>query len=117
MAKLSYHITAERPAAKLWLLDDDGTLIDFSTGGYSWALKVGVKGSTALLTKTSGIVGAVGAGTEPTGTPNCVITWTAGEIAASDVVAGNTYTFLLTATITSLDRVFEGMFEVKPVIT
>lgn len=118
MAKrLSFHITADRPAARLWLEDDDGSLIDFSSGSYTWSLKVGVKGSAALLTKTSGIAGAVGAGEEPDGTPNCVITWTAGEIAASSVVAGNVYTFILTATISSLDRVFEGAFEVKSVLS
>lgn len=113
---LSYHITADRPAAKLWLRDDDGTLIDFSSG-YTWAFKVGETGSAALLTKTSGITGAAGSGSEPTGTPNCTITWTAGEIAASTVVAGNGYPFQLTATTSSLDRVFEGLFVVKAVIT
>lgn len=114
--KLSYHITADRPAAELWLYDDDGTLIDLSSG-YTFSFKVGVKGETALLTKTSGITGAAGAGSEPDGTPNCVIAWTAGEIAASTVVAGTTYAFTLTATTSSLDRVFEGVFEVKKVIT
>jgi hypothetical protein len=29
---LRYHQGAERPALKLWLHDDDGTLIDFATG-------------------------------------------------------------------------------------
>jgi len=115
--KLSYHLTADRPAAALWLLDDDGDLIDFSDAGYTWTLKVGHDGFAALLTKTAGIVGAAGAGREPTGTPNCVITWSSGEIAASDVAAGNTYGFDLTATISGLDRVFDGVFEVKRVIT
>ncbi len=117
MAKLSYAITADRPAAELWLYDDDGTLIDFSSVSYTWSLKVGNKGEAALLTKSSGIAGAVGAGVEPSGTANCVITWTAGEIAASNVVAGSVYAFQLTATISSLDRVFEGQFEVKSVIS
>jgi len=114
--KLAYHITADRPAAKLWLEDDDGTLIDFSTG-YTFTLLIGDKGSAAKLTKASGITGAAGSGKEPTGVPNVTVTWSAGEIAASSVVAGQSYVFELTARATgSLDRVFEGMFEVRRVV-
>jgi hypothetical protein len=113
---LEYVITADRPAAELWLFDDDGTLLDLSAVGYTFSFKVGVPGEAALLTKSSGITGAVGAGEEPDGTPNCVVTWTAGEIAASSLVAGRTYAFQLTATTTSLDRVFEGKFVVKKAI-
>ena len=109
---LRYHSTAERPAAKLWLFDDDGTLIDFSSG-YTFALKIGTKGSAALATKSSGFTGATGAGIEPTGTPNVTITWTAGELA----ITPGTYTWILTATTNSLDRVFEGIFEIEDVIT
>jgi hypothetical protein len=109
---LSYHKNAERPAAELWWNDDDGTLIDFASG-YTWSLKIGVVGSTALLTKTTNITGAAGSGTEPDGTPNVVITWTAGELA---LTAGS-YTWQLTATTSSLDRVTDGTIDILDVIT
>lgn len=110
--RLSYHKNAERPAAKLWLFDDDGTLIDFSSG-YTFSFKVGTNGSTAVLTKTSNITGAAGSGTEPTGTPNVTVTWTAGELNLTPKV----YTWQLTATTSSLDRTFEGELEIRDVIT
>lgn len=102
MNRIQYHQTAERPALELWLQDDDGTLIDFSTG-YTFSLKVGIPGSTALLTKTSGIAGAAGAGTAPTGTPNVVVTWTAGELN----IATGSYAAQLTCTNSGADRVFD----------
>lgn len=111
--KLSYRSTAERPAAELWLYDDDGSLIDFSGVGWTFVAKVGNVGSTALLTKSSGITGAAGAGSEPDGTPNVVITWSAGELA----IAAGSYVLQLTATTGGLDRVFVFPFEILPVVT
>lgn len=110
--KLSYHSTADRPAAELWLFDDDGTLIDFSSG-YTFSFKIGKPGSAALLTKTSSITGAAGAGTEPDGTPNVTVTWSAGELALTP----GSYVWQLTATNSSLDRVFSGPFVVLDVVT
>lgn len=104
-SKFTYHRNAERPGAKMWLYDDDGSLIDFSSG-YSWVLKIGNPGSTALLTKTSNITGAAGAGVEPTGTSNVTINWSAGEL---DITPG-AYAWQLRATTSSLDRVFAGTF-------
>lgn len=109
---IRYHTTAERPALELWILDDDGTLIDFSTG-YTFELKIGAVGSAALLTKTGSIAGAAGAGTEPTGTPNVVVTWAAGEL---DIAPGD-YTLQLTATTSGLDRVFATPIRITGVIT
>lgn len=109
---LRYHRTAERPVAKLWLLDDDGSLIDFSTG-YTFVFKAGRPGATAILTKSSNITGAAGAGTEPTGTPNITITWTAGDL---DLTPGS-YGWWLTATTGGLDRVFTGPFQIQDVPT
>src|SRR5262245_54288632 len=103
---LRYHSNAERPVAELWPFDDDGALIDFSPGGYPFSFKIGNKGETALLTKTTNIAGAAGSGTEPAGVPNITITWTTGELN----LATATYTWQLTATITGLDRTFEGQF-------
>ncbi len=108
----TYRKSAERPAAKLWLYDDDRTLIDFSSG-YTFSLKIGVPGSAALLTKTSNIVGAAGSGTEPTGTPNITVTWTAGELALTP----GAYAWELTCTTSALDRVFAGEFIIRDIIT
>lgn len=112
MARVSYHSTADRPVLELWLFDDDGTLIDFSSG-YTFSLKIGQPGAAALLTKSSSIAGAAGAGTEPDGTPNVVVTWTAGELA---IAVGN-YVGQLTCTNSSLDRVFQFPFQITDVIT
>jgi hypothetical protein len=110
--RLRYHKTAERPDSKLWLLDDDGTLIDFT--GYTFSFKIGRPGSAAVLTKTTGITGATGSGSEPSGTPNVTIVYAAGEFAA---VPATTYTWQLTATVGGLDRVFTGTFQLVEVIT
>lgn len=109
---LTYARNAERPAAQLWLFDDDGTLIDFSSG-YTFSFKIGTRGTAAVLTKTSGIAGAAGAGAEPSGTPNVVVTWSAGEL---NLTPG-TYTWQLTATTGGLDRVFFGTIKITDIIT
>jgi hypothetical protein len=112
MTTVAYHRTAERPSLEIWWLSDAGALIDFSAG-YTFALKLGSQGSAAILTKTSGIVGAVGAGTEPGGTPNVLVTWSAGEL---DIAPG-TYLAQLTATTGGLDRVKTFSFTVIDVVT
>jgi hypothetical protein len=104
--KLTYNRNAERPAAKMWIFDDDGQLVDFS--GYSFVLKIGSPGSTAALTKSTNITGGVGAGTEPDGTANVTVNWTAGEL---DIEPGN-YHWQLTCTTSSLDRVYEGTIRI-----
>lgn len=109
---VSYLSSAERPALALWLKDDDGNLIDFSSG-YTFSFKIGNTGTPALLTKTSGIAGAAGSGEEPDGVANVVITWTAGELALTP----GTYAGQLTATTSGLDRVFLFPFTIRPVIT
>jgi hypothetical protein len=104
-SKFSYHRNAERPGAKMWLFDDDGSLIDLSSG-YDFVFKIGNPGATALLTKNSNITGAVGSGVEPTGTPNVFLSWSTGEL---DIEPG-VYSWTLKATTSSLDRVFAGSF-------
>lgn len=111
MTGLSYASTAERPDAHLWIFDDDGTLIDFSTGTFS--LKIGHAGTAAILTKSTGITGAAGAGVEPSGTPNVVIVWTAGELALTP----GRYSGQLTWTVSSKDRVFTVSFQILDVVT
>lgn len=113
MTRLSYHSTAELPALELWLQDNDGSLVDFSSG-WTFEVKIGQVGSAALLTKTTGITGAAGAGSEPDGTPNVSIAWAAGELA---LTPGN-YALQLTATDgASLDRVFFVPLRIIDVIT
>lgn len=112
MTTIRYRRTAERPSLQLWLLDDDGNLIDFSSG-YTFELKIGLLGSAALLTKTAGITGAAGAGTEPTGTPNVTIAWTTGEL---DLTPG-VYNWQLTCTTAGTDRVFTGPIKIHDVVT
>lgn len=111
---IAYYRTAERPAIKLWLLDDDGALVDFSTG-YTFEFKLGAPGAAAAFTKTTGIVGAAGSGTEDSGTPNVTVTFTAGEI---DALAVGATMWQIRATASgSLDRVYQGSFTVHDVIT
>jgi hypothetical protein len=112
MTRVAYYSTADRPALELWLYDDDGSLINFATG-YTFQLKLGQSGQTALLTKSSGIAGAAGAGNEPDGTPNIVVTWTAGELALTP----GGYQCQLTATTGGLDRLFVFPFDILEVIS
>jgi hypothetical protein len=104
---------AERPALQFWLRDTAKNLIDFSTG-YTFSFKIGYPGQAALLTKTSGIVGAAGSGVDPTGTPNVTVTFSAGEL---DNVPRGKYEWQITATTGGNDRPFLGPIEVAAVIT
>jgi hypothetical protein len=110
-SELRYKQGASRPTLQLWLRDDDGDLIDFTTG-YTFVFKVGTIGSAAELTKSSGIAGAAGAGTEPDGTPNIVITPTALEFTFTPAA----YTWQLTATTGGNGRVFSGQFILENVV-
>lgn len=110
---LRYNRLAERPDIQLWLEDDDGNLINFAVPAYTFTWKIGEDGVTAVFTKTSGITGAVGAGVEPSGTPNVTLTFTAGELA--NVPVGR-YRWQLTATTSSLDRLFKGRITVEDAI-
>lgn len=109
----SPHVTyvqgAERPGLALWIQDRAGSLIDFSTG-YTFTITIGAPNDTPVLTKTSGINGAAGAGSEPSGTPNVVVTWAADEL---DITPG-IYGWWLTASTTSLDRIYAGKITITP---
>jgi hypothetical protein len=114
MTGITIYRTAELPDWKVWWLDDDGTLINFSTG-YTFELKVGRPGSAASFTKTSGITGAAGSGTETSGTPNLTITFTATEL---DVLTRGRTTAQLTATATGgKDRKQQFPLQVLDVVT
>lgn len=105
--------TAARPVIELWLRDKNSSLIDFSSG-YTFSFKIGNAGSTAALTKTSGISGAAGSGDEPDGTPNVTITPSAGEFSS---LTPGPYEWQLTATTSSLPRVFGGTIDILSVIS
>ena len=107
MTPITYYKNAEDPSTRIWWLDDDGTLVDFSAVS-SWSLKIGQVGETALLAKTSGITGAAGAGAEPTGTPNVVIVWASGDL---NIAAGH-YTMQLVATTVGRDRTMTAPFHI-----
>jgi len=109
---LHYYRTAERPDIRLWLLDDDGALVNFASG-YTFVFKLGQPGVTATFTKSSGITGAAGSGTEESGTPNATVSFTAAELDA--LVAGQTM-WQLRATSASLDRIYQGQIIVHDVI-
>lgn len=102
--KVVYHRGAERPALEITWQDDDGNLIDLSDATFTF--KIGTRGSTAIVTKTSNIEGAATA-------PNVTITWTSGEL---DIDPG-VYTWQLIATSSGLDRICEGTFHVLNVIS
>lgn len=109
---LRYFRTAERPDIRLWLLDDAGALVDLT--GYTFAFKLGQPGSAATFTKTTGITGAAGSGTETSGTPNVTLTFTAAEL---DGLTAGVTTWQLRATSGGLDRVYQGQFSLHDVIT
>lgn len=113
MTTITYRRTAERPDIQLWLEDEDGALIDFSTG-FTFVFKIGLRGNAALFTKSTGITGAVGSGTEDTGTPNVTVAFTAGEL---DSVTAGKWLWQLRATSSSLDRIYDGPFTLLDVIT
>lgn len=112
---LVYYRTAERPDLKLWVLDDDDSLIDFSTG-YTFVFKLAPEvGVPATFTKDTHVTGATGSGDEDTGTPNVTITFTPGEL---DDVPARIYQWQLQATTAgSLDRIYQGWLHLLDVIT
>lgn len=112
MSALLYHRTAERPDIRLWLQDDDGNLVDFSTG-HTFVFKIGHVGKVADVTKTTGITGAAGSGGETGGTPNVVISFTSGEL---DTVDRGSYVWQLRATTGGLDRIYQGRINLIDVI-
>ena len=98
VGRLIYAQHAEDPGPGIWWLSRAGTLIDFSSG-YTWSAKI-TDGTTTLLTKTSGITGAAGSGTNPTGSPNVAIDWSADELN----IAPGEYTLELTPTVGGRQR-------------
>lgn len=76
-----YIVGADLEDIELWV-SANGELPDFSTD-HTFTLHVAASDGTAAFTKSAGITGAAGSGTDndPTGVPNVVIQWaTAGEL-------------------------------------
>lgn len=113
--EVHYYRTAERPDVRLWLTDSAGNLVDLSAG-YTFELKLGNPGSAATLTKSSGLTGAAGAGVEPTGTPNLVVSLTSAEF---DGLTPGTTTLQIRARLTAAtaDRFWQCSFVIHDVIT
>jgi hypothetical protein len=107
----SYKRTAERPSLEIWWYDRTGALIDFSSV-YTFSLKLGNTGETALLTKTTNITGAAGSGSAPSGDPNITVAWASGDL---DLDAG-VYACDLTATTSSLDRVMSFPIQITETV-
>jgi len=81
-----YKRGAELGDGKITWNDELTGLIDFSTG-WTWTLRIGDEGTTAIITKTTGISGAATA-------PNVTIVWDAGEL---DTLTPGTYTCTIQA--------------------
>lgn len=108
MTPTQYVRNAELPTLKFWWRDVAGNLIDFT--GFTWNLTLFIPGTAAVLTKTTNIAGAPGAGVEPTGTANVVVTWVAGDLNLAPAVyalvlagtsGGLNYTYRSTLAITT----------------
>lgn len=111
--ELHLYRTSERPDIGLWLEDSNGNLINFSTG-YTFEFKLGTPGETAVLTKTTGIAGAVGSGSDPDGVPNVVIGFNPGEL--DDVPKFLDPHWQLRATSSASDRIYQGPVVIHDVI-
>ena len=112
MAAIHLYRTAERPDLELWLEDDSGTLVDLSA--HTLEFKLGHPGAAAVFTKTTGVAGAVGSGTEDSGTPNVTVTFSAGDL---NGVSSGSYTWQVKATLAGADRFWQGPLVLHDVIT
>lgn len=110
--RLEWARNAELPILRIWWLDEDRQLIDFSTGVVDWELKIGQLNNPALLTKTTDITGAAGSGDEHTGTPNVTVTWDQGDL---DIQPG-TYTLQLVANYVAGQRTLQAPVHIGAIV-
>lgn len=87
MTPVPYLLGAELPDLEIRWEDSSKAVIPFSSG-YTFSALVGLEGSPALITKTSGFVGADTA-------PNLRVSWAVGELDA--LTPGLIYELLITA--------------------
>lgn len=107
MTTVQRTIGAELPdTAILW--PENGVPIDFSSG-WTFTLKVGNGGETALLTKTTGITGA-------STSPNITIAWATGEL---ESVGSGAWECQLLAhnSVSNKDRMHKFTIGLLPAIT
>lgn len=98
-----YLVGSDLPDLEISWLDSSGAVIDFAAG-YSFSLKIGDPGSTALVTKTTGITGAATA-------PNVTVVWaTAGEL---NTLTPGIYDADLTATRSSDSKHRRMRFQIR----
>jgi hypothetical protein len=107
MTTVEYTIGAELPDTAITWTDESGNLINFSSG-WTFTVKVGDQGKTALLTKSTGITGAAAA-------PNLTIAWAAGEL---DGVGSGAWACQVTAhnTASAKDRIRTFSIKLLPAI-
>jgi len=107
MTTVEYTIGAELPDIAISWTSESGAVIDFSTG-WTFTVKVGNPGETALLTKTTTITGAAVA-------PNLTIAWAAGEL---DAVGSGAWQCQITAhnTASNKDRIRTFVLKLLPAI-
>lgn len=98
MAHVTYLAGCELPDTALTWYDSSDNLIDFSAG-YTFTAKVGTPGSTALITKTTGITGAATS-------PNVTIAWSTAELASLTAQANYAIQVIARRTSDSKDRGF-----------
>lgn len=105
---ITYYKGAELPTVEVTWLDSNGAVINFSTG-YTFTVKIGNPGQSALLTKTNGITGSATS-------PNIVIDWATGDLAG---LAPDTYDMDITANLTAgnKDRIQSTEITIKNVVT
>lgn len=106
---ITYTQGADLPDLAITWKDSDQATIDFAAG-YTFQLKIGVPGNTALVTKTSGITGSTTA-------PNITIAWsTTGEL---NTLAAGIYDADLIATriADSKQRPMRFQIRIDPAIT
>src|SRR5258708_20220682 len=103
---VEYVNTADLPDLGVQWLDSASTIIDFHTG-YTFTIRIGREGETALVTKTTGITGAATS-------PNIVIVWAAGELA---VLPKGTYVLQIEARTGGKDRILSHSIIILTAVT
>lgn len=94
----------DETATQIWWFVN-GSLVNFSSG-YTFSAtleRTDDPTGTAIFTKTTGFTGAAGSGTESSGVPNLVITWsaTADTELNKTVLTDGQHRFVIVATKTS----------------
>ena len=100
--------TASLPDAAFCWQDNNGDVIDFSSG-WTFELKLGRTPAPSVVTKTAGITGQSTA-------PNIIVQWAPNELA---VLTPGFWTIQLTATYTDgRQRIFSGTMKIAaPALT